>query len=147
MNLASSNAWSCRITMAGSARRGLPRAITRDSGAKVTFFCTEQRYPTSYLRVSAISGGAALRAFQSAEAAAAAVPDRCERLARAAGVACPPRPGGAGPYAAIIEAATRIGADVIFMASHGYRGVRALLLGSETQKVLTHSTIPVLVSR
>ena len=33
------------------------------------------------------------------------------------------------------------------MASHGYRGVRALLLGSETQKVLTHSTIPVLVSR
>ena len=59
----------------------------------------------------------------------------------------PPRPGGAGPYAAIIEAATRIGADVIFMASHGYRGVRALLLGSETQKVLTHSTIPVLVSR
>ena len=98
MNLASSNAWSCRITMAGSARRGLPRAITRDSGAKVTFFCTEQRYPTSYLRVSAISGGAALRAFQSAEAAAAAVPDRCERLARAAGVACPPLALGApGP--------------------------------------------------
>lgn len=94
MNLASSNAWSCRITMAGSARRGLPRAITRDSGAKVTFLCTEQRYPTSYLRMGAISDGASLRAFQSAEAAAAAVPDRCERLARAAGVACPPSPWG-----------------------------------------------------
>ena len=46
-----------------------------------------------------------------------------------------------------VDADARIGADVIFMASHGYRGVRALLLGSETQKVLTHSTIPVLVSR
>ena len=33
------------------------------------------------------------------------------------------------------------------MASHGRRGVTALLLGSETQKVLTHSTVPVLVVR
>ena len=46
-----------------------------------------------------------------------------------------------------IEAASRVRADVIFMASHGYRGVKALLQGSETQKVLTHSTIPVMVYR
>lgn len=47
----------------------------------------------------------------------------------------------------IIDAATDHACDLIFMASHGRRGVAALLLGSETQKVLTHSTIPVLVYR
>ncbi|MBV8123867.1 MAG: universal stress protein [Burkholderiaceae bacterium] len=50
-------------------------------------------------------------------------------------------------WEAIIEHAKRHGADLIVMASHGRRGVQALLLGSETQKVLTHSTIPVLVVR
>ena len=47
----------------------------------------------------------------------------------------------------IIAAATHHGCDLIFMASHGRRGIGALLLGSETQKVLTHSKIPVLVHR
>ncbi len=51
------------------------------------------------------------------------------------------------PYEAIIDTAKRTGCDVIFMASHGRRGLSAVLLGSETQKVLTHSTIPVLVYR
>jgi nucleotide-binding universal stress UspA family protein len=51
------------------------------------------------------------------------------------------------PYRAIIETAVKSGADLIFMASHGRRGVSALLLGSETTKVLTHSKIPVLVCR
>jgi nucleotide-binding universal stress UspA family protein len=51
------------------------------------------------------------------------------------------------PYEAIIEAAKAKGCDVIFMASHGRRGLSAVLLGSETQKVLTHSTIPVMVYR
>ena len=51
------------------------------------------------------------------------------------------------PYEAIIDTAKRHGCDVIFMASHGRRGLSAVLLGSETQKVLTHSTIPVLVYR
>jgi len=51
------------------------------------------------------------------------------------------------PYQAIIDAATQSGCDLIFMASHGRRGISALLLGSETHKVLTHSTIPVLVYR
>ncbi len=37
--------------------------------------------------------------------------------------------------------------DLIFMASHGRRGLSSVLLGSETQKVLTHSKIPVLVYR
>ena len=48
---------------------------------------------------------------------------------------------------AIIEAASKGGCDLICMASHGRRGLSALLLGSETTKVLTHSKIPVLVLR
>ena len=51
------------------------------------------------------------------------------------------------PYAAIIETANNKGCDVICMASHGRRGISALVLGSETMKVLTHSKIPVLVWR
>jgi nucleotide-binding universal stress UspA family protein len=51
------------------------------------------------------------------------------------------------PYLAIIETAKRGSCDLIVMASHGRRGMSAILLGSETTKVLTHSTIPVLVVR
>ena len=51
------------------------------------------------------------------------------------------------PYAAIIETANNKGCDVICMASHGRRGIGALVLGSETMKVLTHSKIPALVWR
>ncbi len=53
----------------------------------------------------------------------------------------------ASPFEAIIAAASEHGCDSIVMASHGRRGLSGLLLGSETQKVLTHSTIPVLVLR
>ncbi|WP_303273842.1 universal stress protein [Turicimonas muris] len=51
------------------------------------------------------------------------------------------------PAEAIIDAATEYGCDLIFMASHGRQGLAAVLLGSETQKVLTHSKIPVMVYR
>ena len=51
------------------------------------------------------------------------------------------------PYQAIIATARDRQCDLICMASHGRKGVSALLLGSETTKVLTHSTIPVLVCR
>ena len=51
------------------------------------------------------------------------------------------------PYEAIINRAVQRGCDLIMMASHGRRGIKALLIGSETQKVLTHSKIPVLVFR
>ncbi len=51
------------------------------------------------------------------------------------------------PYQAIIDTAISRGCDLIEMASHGRRGVSAILLGSETLKVLTHSKIPVLVHR
>ena len=51
------------------------------------------------------------------------------------------------PHEAIIRAAEMHGCDLIFMASHGRRGLSALVHGSETQGVLTHSTIPTLVYR
>ena len=51
------------------------------------------------------------------------------------------------PYEAIIQTARERGCDLILMASHGRRGLKGLLLGSETHKVLTHSKIPVLVHR
>jgi len=51
------------------------------------------------------------------------------------------------PWDAIIKAAREHGCDAIVMASHGRKGLAGLVLGSETTKVLTHSIIPVLVTR
>ena len=51
------------------------------------------------------------------------------------------------PYEGIIDAAKKQKCDVIFMASHGRRGISALVMGSVTQKVLSHSRIPVVVYR
>jgi len=51
------------------------------------------------------------------------------------------------PYEAIIDTAKNKGCDLIVMASHGRKGISALVLGSETVKVLTHSKVPVLVCR
>lgn len=51
------------------------------------------------------------------------------------------------PYEAIIAGAVGRGCDLIAMASHGRRGIAAILIGSQTLKVLTHSRIPVLVYR
>lgn len=51
------------------------------------------------------------------------------------------------PWQAIIDTARTLGCDLITMASHGRRGLAAVVLGSETLRVLTHSTIPVLVYR
>jgi nucleotide-binding universal stress UspA family protein len=51
------------------------------------------------------------------------------------------------PYEGILDTARTKGCDLIFMASHGRKGVSALVLGSETTKVLTHSKIPTLVCR
>ena len=51
------------------------------------------------------------------------------------------------PYQAIIDIAASKHCDLIVMSSHGRRGIAAVILGSETVKVLTHSKIPVLVYR
>jgi nucleotide-binding universal stress UspA family protein len=51
------------------------------------------------------------------------------------------------PYRAIVDTAKKAGCDLVFMASHGRKGVEKLLIGSETTKVLTHARVPVLVWR
>jgi nucleotide-binding universal stress UspA family protein len=53
----------------------------------------------------------------------------------------------AAPWEAILATARKNKCDAIVMASHGRRGVSALLLGSETQKVLTHTKLPMIVVR
>ena len=71
-----------------------------------------------------------------------------ESAAKAAGVAVETvRKSNDHPWQGIIEVAQEKGCDLIVMASHGRRGVSAMVLGSETQKVLTHSKVPVLVVR
>jgi nucleotide-binding universal stress UspA family protein len=69
------------------------------------------------------------------EAAHANVPCHCVTLT------------GMHPHDAIVDAAPKNGCDLIIMASHGRRGVAALVLGSETNKVLTHAQMPVLIVR
>lgn len=54
---------------------------------------------------------------------------------------------GDHPHQQIIETAAANGCDLIVMASHGRRGLGALLMGSVTRKVLTHTRLPVLVLR
>lgn len=54
---------------------------------------------------------------------------------------------GNDPYESIINIARDRNCDLILMASHGRKGIKGMLLGSETQKVLVHSAIPVLVYR
>lgn len=71
-----------------------------------------------------------------------------ERAAAAAGVDCQTKHVISDhPYKEIVKAAQKYGCDLILMASHGRRGIEGFLLGSETQKVLTHSHVPVLVYR
>jgi nucleotide-binding universal stress UspA family protein len=73
---------------------------------------------------------------------------RVRELAAAAGVACEgSHVEAAQPWRAICERAGELGCDCIVMASHGRSGLAGLLLGSETQKVLTHCQLPVLVVR
>lgn len=74
--------------------------------------------------------------------------DDVAAVARDAGVPCTSvQLASDEPYEAIISSARDKHCDLIVMASHGYRGLKGLLLGSETQKVLVHSAIPVLVHR
>jgi nucleotide-binding universal stress UspA family protein len=85
---------------------------------------------------------------KQAQEHAAKILDGVANAARVAGVACDTvQVEHEHPYRAIIDTAGSKRCDLIIMASHGRRGVSAIVLGSETLKVLTHSKIPVLVHR
>jgi len=71
-----------------------------------------------------------------------------DRVAKAADVECDSDYAFSDqPFQEIIKSAQKGKCDLIVMASHGRRGIEGFLLGSETQKVLTHSSVPVLVLR
>lgn len=127
------------------------RAISfaREAGAHITFFCAEQPFPTMYYGMGAIIDPHTPARFrEEGDSVANDILDSAIALARAGGVESTKLTlNSAEPYAAIIEAADKNACDLIFMASHGRRGISALLLGSETQKVLAYSKIPVLVHR
>lgn len=127
------------------------RAITfaRETGAKITFFFAKPDYPVAFYGEGALIDPTTPDKFaEMAEQQAKEILGGHEASARAEGVECGSVSAVSDiPYEAIIAAAEESGADLIFMASHGRRGISGLLLGSETQKVLTHSKVPVLVYR
>ena len=121
--------------------------FAKSIGAKVTGLCVMPlQHPFFYeteIPMDALEQ-AAKRYKELAETHLAAI----EKEAKAAEVACEVvYEKNDYPYEAIIRVAEQKGCDLIMMASHGRRGVGAFLIGSETQKVLTHSKIPVLVYR
>lgn len=68
--------------------------------------------------------------------------------AQAAGVPCQSSlESGPRPYQVIVAAAKRLGCDLIVMGSHGWRGLDRLLMGSEAQRVVLESDMPVLIHR
>jgi nucleotide-binding universal stress UspA family protein len=85
---------------------------------------------------------------EHAKAEGQSVLAKAEVLAKAHGVVCDTVAlEDVHPYEAIIATAKKHKCDLIIMGSHGRGGIDAILIGSETQKVLTHSKIPVLVYR
>ncbi len=117
---------------------GLAKAVS----AKVVLFHAAHFYQTP-----ALYGGTD-RPEEEAEADARKLLDAAANNASLAGVAVDKQFVISDfPSEAVIEAAAKSNCDLIVMASHGRRGMSAVLLGSETQKVLTHSKVPVLVVR
>ncbi len=124
-------------------------SFARESGARITFFYAKPEYPVAFYGEGALIDPTTPEKFaEMAEQQARQILDACERQARESGVTAGSLATVSDvPWEAIIDGATQAGCDLIFMASHGRRGLGGLLLGSETQKVLTHSKIPVLVYR
>lgn len=127
------------------------RAVTfaREAGAKITFFFAKSDYPVAFYGEGALIDPTTPEKFaEMADRQAQEILAKASAVAKEAGVPSANTDSVSDlPYQAIIDAANNAGCDLIFMASHGRRGFSGLLLGSETQKVLTHSTIPVLVYR
>lgn len=120
--------------------------FARATGAKLTAYMSLEEYP--FLPTSDATHEKRSVFEQRVEAAARAELSRIEASAALAGVPCNAVTSvSAAPYRGIIATAAEQGCDVIFMASHGRSGISGLLLGSETQKVLTHTEIPVIVYR
>jgi len=122
-------------------------AFAAEVGAKVTGY-----YAIEDMNMHHVGAHLTKDLIAEFERRSQAAADECAsgpaRAAKAAGVAYDWRTGKVTqPHEGIIDAAKDCGADIIFMASHGHRGLTGLIVGSVTQKVLSHSKIPVLVFR
>lgn len=120
-------------------------------GARITAFHAMEPYPLQGAYAAEASGVAELQPeifAERSEEYAQRVLDTFKQAASAANVECTTDYATSrSPSQAIVEKAREAKCDLIVMASHGRRGLEGFLLGSETQKVLTHSSIPVLVYR
>jgi len=128
--------------------KALNTAVSLAKSMGATLYAISVKEPFPYSAISEMQPTPPQEFFDAQERIAAkrvqAVADAC----KAAGVTCQSHTVEAlHPWEAIIDHAKRMDCDLMVMASHGRRGVSAMLLGSETQKVLTHSTVPVLVVR
>jgi len=119
-------------------------ALARLSGATMVALSVKEPFP--YSAISEMQPVPPQEFYDAQERIAAERVKLAIDAAQAAGVTCQGFTVEAlHPWEAILDHAKSQGCDLIVMASHGRRGLSALLLGSETQKVLTHSPVPVLV--
>ena len=123
-------------------------SLAKSVGAKVTALIVEvpfNVYDVPESRIQQMSEAFALHA-EHIKKHATKVLSHVAAAAKAAGVPCETvQLEHDVPYEAIITTAKDKGCDIIVMASHGRTGISAILLGSVTNKVLTHTSIPVLV--
>ena len=125
-------------------------ALAGALGARVTLYYAVPDFPEPVYMESAMMAPYVPQEQYRAEAErfATKVLDKAAAKVTAAGVQAATYQSLADvPFEGIIAAAAKKKCDLILMASHGRRGVSGFLLGSETQKVLTHSKVPVLVVR
>jgi len=120
--------------------------LARLCGAELLAIAVKEPFP--YSAISEMQPVPPQEFYDAQERVAHGHAKAVAEAAKAVGVNCQAHTVEAlHPWEAIVEHAKEKQADLIVMASHGRRGVSALLLGSETQKVLTHATLPVLVVR
>jgi nucleotide-binding universal stress UspA family protein len=122
-------------------------SFAKEAGARITAVSVAEPFPYSALSESAFLPDQARYEKQMQDQARRHV-DEVAEAARSAGVPCETRVAlSFSPYEEIVRLADELGCDAIFMASHGRKGINKLFVGSETQKVLAHSTLPVMVFR
>ena len=111
-------------------------------------FAVSVKEPFPYSAIAEIQPIAPDVFYEAQEKLAIARVSAVEKQAEAAGVKCRGYTlESVHPWEAILQAAKAHECDLIVMASHGRKGVAALLLGSETHRVLSHGSLPVLVVR
>lgn len=124
-------------------------ALAKEMGARVTGFHAREPVPPHLYGEGHLADKQIVTEFERrADEYAARCMTGIAAAAKAAGVPFEPLVVKAPvAYKGIVDAAEKQKCDAIFIASHGHRGLAALVLGSVTQKVLVNSKIPVLVFR